>query len=283
MPSEFSTRQILVTLADGFAINPSLHISVKTTKSRLSLPNSAKIEVYNVKADTYKRLLTKQHLTIEVDGKAIFKGKILNVTNDYMAASWKCSIYCSDIKANPYQQPQFITIDKGTSNADVLGLMTAALSDADLDLSAFSRCEESKGSLAKQMVVEYQKEKDILKAMQNVFKGCDKEVVKEDGVVKILDNGSVPNAAAPLLFDRHLEPPKLSHKDIVVKVPIDTRVKLGLGFSIKSKSILKSLESPYTYENQFRDQVYRISEYTHEVDNFTDAVATTTVKGLNFG
>jgi len=283
MKSDLSTRNINITLDGKYEISPNLHIKVTVVKSNLSLPNSAKVEIYNVSDKSYKKMLTTPKVLIKVDDKQIFTGKIINATNEYQGTSWKCTMYCNDIHTNPFKKPQFMSIPKGTSNSDVLSKMTSLLSANGLNVDAFKECAKSKGSLLKQFMLEYKKEGDIIKAMQDMLKGCDKEIIKEDGKVKISNRGSVPNQAKPILLDRFLESPKLSHKDLVVKIPMNTKVKLGLGFKIKPKSISKTLVSPYTYQNQFIDRTYRISEFTHEVDNYTNAIAQTTIKGLNFG
>ena len=283
MKSSLSTRNIIVTIDDKFVIDPNLHIKVSVVKSHLQLPNSAKVEVYNISEKTWSKLKSEPKIKIEVDGNLLFSGKVLNVANDYKGTSWLCTMYCNDIKVNPYYKPQFMTIPKGTTNEDILKKMTEQISDMKLDMSEFKKCAKANGSLLKQMTVEYKKEGDIMKSLQNMFKGCDTEVIKEDGVVKLQNSKAVPNAGNPLKFDRLLESPQLSHKDLVVKIPLNTKVKLGLGFEIKAKSISKKLDSPYTYKTQFNEKVYRISEFTHDIDNFTASVATTTVKGLNFG
>ena len=283
MKSSLSTRNIYVKLNDKDILNPNLDMRVTVTKSRLSIPNSAKIEIFMISEKTFIKLKKLPQIKIEIDGTLIFTGKVINVPNEFKGNSWTCTVYCNDIKTNPYTKPQYMNIAKGTSNEDALSLMTSALSDVKLDTSAFSKCQKAKGSLLKQMVVEYKKEADIMKAISNTFKGCDTEVVKEDGVVKLQSTSSVPNASKPIVFSRLMESPKLSHKDIVVKVPLNTKVKLGLGFKVKAKSISLQLESPYTYKNQFEDKTYRISEFIHTADNFTTSIASTFVKGLNFG
>jgi len=282
MFNDLSTREIRIVLDGKDEISPNLHIKVVVTKSRLALPNSAKIEVFNVSDKTFGKLLQEPRVKILIDGEQIFTGKVINATNEYNATSWLCSIYCNDIKTNPYSEPQYMSIPKGTSNEDVLKIMSSALSDSKLDLKDFGKCAKAKGSLLKQMVVEYKKEGDILSAIENTFKGCAVKVFKDDGVVKLYDTQGVPNSANPILLDRLLESPKLSHKDISVKVPMNPKLKLGLGFKIKAKSITKALESPYTYKNKFNEKTYSISELVHEVDNYTKSVATSTVKGLNF-
>lgn len=283
MQSDLSTRNIIITIDEKFEIDVNLHIKVSVVKSRLQLPNSAKVEVFNISEKTWLKLKNEPKIKIEVDGNLLFSGKVLNVANDYKGTSWLCTMYCNDIKANPYHKPQFLTIPKGTTNEDILTKMVEQISDMKLDMSQFKKCAKANGSLLKQMTVEYKKEGDIMKSLQNMFKGCDTEVVKEDGTVKLLDSKSVPNAQSPLVFDRLLESPQLSHKDLVVKVPLNTKVKLGLGFEVKAKSINKKLDSPYTYKTQFQDKVYRIGEFTHDIDNFTASIAITTVKGLYLG
>lgn len=286
MSDFLSTRDIKIIITINgkekeIALN--LHKKIIVTKSTLALPNSARAEIFNISPQTYELLEKEPRIKIEVDKQLLFTGKVINPKNEYKGTSWLCTLFCNDIKTNPYSEPQYMSIPKGTSNDDMLQIMASALSEAKLDTSAFAKCKKSKGSLLKQMVVEYKKEGDILTAIERVFKGCNTKVFKEDGVVKLNDLSSVPNAKNPILFDRLLESPNLSHKDIVVKVPFNPKVKLGLGFEVKAKSIIKELESPYTYKNKFNKKTYKISEFTHEIDNYTKAVAKTTVKGLNFG
>jgi hypothetical protein len=283
MQTNQSTRNIEIVLNDSYTIPPTLHIKVLITKSRLALPNSAKIEVYNISEKTLTKLESEPKIKVLLDGKVYFTGKVINPDNQYKGTSWICTIYCNDIKTNPHQKPQYMEILKGTSNDDAINQMGALISNFNIDTSAFKECAKSKGSLLKGMVVEYKKEGDITKALQNMFKGCNTEVIKEDGIVKLQDRTKVPNQAKPLVFDRLLESPQLSFKDLVVKIPLNEKVKLGLGFEVKAKSISKKLESPYTYKNKFEKKTYRISEFTHEFDNFTSSIAITSIKGLNIG
>lgn len=278
-----STRYIKILLNDTVEIDPNLHLKVSVVKSRLALPNSAKLELYNIAEKTYKKLLEEPKVKVFVDDELLFSGKVINAFNDYKASFWLCTVYCSDVRSKPYSKPQYLDIGRGTTNEEVLKLLVQPLSDKDLDTSAFAKCGKAKGSLLKSMVVEYKKEADLMKAIQNQFKDCSAEVVKEDGVVKIQNRNGVPNQAKPLLFEILLSSPQLSHQDIIVELPLNTKVKLGLGFKVKAKSITKKVISPYLYKNQFKDKTYRISEFTHEIDNFTASVAKTTVKGLNYG
>lgn len=278
-----STREIKVVLNDSYTIDINLHIKCKITKSRLTLPNSAKVEIYNISEKTLTKLESEPKVKIYLDGHILFTGKVINPTNDYIGTSWLCTLYCSDIETNPHITPQYVEITKGTSNDEVVNQMGKLISNFGIDTTAFKECAKAKGSLLKGMVVEYKKEGDVLKALQNMFKDCNTEVIKEDGVVKLQDSRGVPNLGNPLIFDRLLKSPTLSFKDIVVNIPLDHKVKLGLGFEVKAKSIKKKLASPYTFTNKFQYKVYRISEFTHEFDNYTNAVAKTLVKGLNLG
>jgi len=275
-----STRKIELILNDVFTLPIILNKKVIITKSRLALPNSAKIEVYNISEEILTRLESEPKIKVLLDGKLYFTGKVINPDNNYRGTDWVCTIYCNDIKTNPHKKPQYLEILKGTSNDAVINEMGSLISDFNIDTSAFKECAKSKGSLLKGMVVEYKKEGDVTRALQNMFKGCDTEVIKEDGVIKLQDSKTVPNKKKPLKFDRLLESPQLSFKDLVVKIPLNEKVKLGLGFEVKSKSITKKLESPYTYKNKFENNIFRISEFIHEFDDFTEAIATTTVKGL---
>jgi len=276
-----STRDINIQLDENYKIDSNLHIKVSVVKSTLALPNSAKVEIYNISETTFLKLVKEPKIKITIDDKLLFTGMVLNATNEYIGTSWKCSIYCNDVKVNTYAKPQFLTIPKGTKNEDILKKLVSTISDVKVDLKEFKSCAKSKGSLIKQMVVEYKKEHDIMKSLQNMFKGCDTEVIKEDGTVKLQNRRGISNISNPLLFDTFLVSPKLSHKDLVVVMPLDTKVKLGLGFKIKAKSVSKTLQNPYTYKNQFNGKVYRIVEFTHEIDNFTSDIAKTTLKGLN--
>ncbi len=278
--SYLSTRSINIILNNEYEIDNNLHTKISIVKSRLALPNSAKIEIYNISEKTFKKLVAEPKITIKVDDELLFMGKVINVPNEYDGTSWLCTIYCNDIKVNPYTKPQFTTIPKGTKNEDILNILVDTISDMKVDISAFKSCAKSKGSLLKQMIVEYKKEGDVIKSITNMLKDCDIEVIKEDGTVKLQDKNTVINRENPFVFDVLLESPKLSHKDLIVNMPLNTKIKLGLGFKVKAKSIFKELKSPYTYNNQFKDKIYRISEFTHEVDNYTSAVASTTVKGL---
>lgn len=282
MFDNLSTRKISIELDNGYKVSQNLHIKVTVTKSRLALPNSAKIEIFNISEESFKKFVSMPRVLIYVDDKQIFTGKIINAQNEYKITSWLCTLYCNDIKTNPYANAQYLIIPKGTSNEDMLQIMASAIADAKIDASAFAQCQKAKGSLLKQMVVEYKKEGDVLKAIENTFKGCNTKVFKDDGVVKLQDSKGVPNHANPIIFDRLIESPRLSHQDIVLKIPLDYRAKLGLGFKIKAKTIIKNFISPYTYQNQFHEKTYSISEVVHEVDNFTKEVAITTIKGLNF-
>lgn len=276
-----STRKIEIILNDNFIINVDLDIKVKITKSVLTLPNSAICTVYNLAEKTLQKLDEVPKVKILLDGNLLFTGKVINSINNYIGTSWECNIYCSDIETDPYIKPQYVEILSGTSNDQVLNQMGGIISKFGIDKTAFEDCAKAKGSLLKGMVVEYKKEGDVLRAMQNMFKECNTEVIKEDGVVKLLDKTKVLNAQKPITItlDKLLKSPTLSLKDITVDIPLNYKIKLGIGFEVKAKSINKKLESPFTYKNKFENKIFRIAEFTHEFDNFTREVAKTFIKG----
>jgi len=50
-----TTRNIVITLDDTFTILSDLHIKVTVNKSMLTLPNSSRIEVFNLSTETKSR------------------------------------------------------------------------------------------------------------------------------------------------------------------------------------------------------------------------------------
>lgn len=295
--SELSTRVIKIILDDKYTINTNLHMKLNVVKSRVSLPNSSKIEVYNISEATYEKLKKDPKIKVYVDDHFLFSGKVVNAFNEFQRPDWLCTIYASDIVNKPFGSPQYIDIKKGTTNTQVLEMISSPMSPFNLDTSAFADCAKSKGSLLKNMVVEYKKEQDLVKALQNQFKDCmsgDVDVYKEDGVVKIRKGGlsGIPNIKNPLEFEYLLNSPEISATEITIQVPLSSddkkrvtgvKAKLGLGFKVKSKSLQRKLVTPYVFKNQFEKRIYKIIEFTHEVDNYTEAVAMTTIKGLNLG
>lgn len=278
-----TTREIKIVLGNNYTIDPNLHMRVSISKSRLTLPNTAKIEIFNISEKTQTKLEEEPKIKVYLDGNLLFSGKVINPQNEYLESSWLCTLYCSDIKTNPHIEPQYLQLEKGTSNDAVVNEMGKLLSDMKLDTTAFKDCLKSKGSLLKAMVVEYKKEHDILKALQNMFKGCNTEVIKEDGVVKLHSGNGVPNAKNPLLFNTFIKAPTLSFKDVILDMPLAPKIKLGLGFKIQAKSTKKQLSSPYTFSNKFVNKLFKIVEFTHTFDNYTNAIALTQVKGMNIG
>lgn len=276
-----STRQILIKVNETFEVDLNLHIKIVASKSNIGIPNSCLITIFNLSPGTYSRFEKKPRIEVYENDELLFIGKVINTNNRYIGTSWEAVIYCNDIKVVASKTPNYLTIPKGTTNEDILKTMASQISDLQIDFSAFQSCAKSKGSLLKQMVVEYKKEADMMKAIQNMFKGCDTEVVKEDGSIKFQDSKSVANFANPKLYDKLLEAPTLSNKDISIKILLDPSVKLGLGFKVKAKSYNQTLVSPYTYENQFKSKIFRTVEFIHETDNFTENVAITTIKGMN--
>ncbi|MGB0405365.1 MAG: hypothetical protein ACPGDB_04165 [Fusobacterium sp.] len=305
--SDYSTRSIKIVLDGSYIINDNLHIKLNVVKSRVSLPNSSKIEIFNISEKTFNKLKTDPKIEIYVDDNFLFSGKVINVYNEYKAPDWLCTIFASDILTKPYLKPQYIDIKKGTTNKEVLELISSPLSNLKIDASAFANCAKAKGSLLKNMVVEYKKEQDLIKAIQNQFKNClsdpldpiiskngGVEVYKEDGVVKVRKAGKegITNLKNLIEFEYLLEAPEISSTDIIISLPLTSedqkrnagvKAKLGLGFTVTSKSLQRKLITPYVYKNQFEDRIYKIIEFTHEVDNFSSNVAKTTIKGLNCG
>lgn len=304
MNNKLSTRSIRIVLDDKITIDENLHIKLNVVKSLVSLPNSAKVEIFNISEATYEKLKADPLVKIYVDDHFLFSGKVINVFNEYARPDWLCSIYCSDIINKPFKDPKYIDIKKGTTNKQVLEMISSPMSPFNLDTSAFADCPKSKGSLLKNMVVEYKKEQDLIKALQNQFKDCIKDgtdtlkkdggidVYKEDGVIKIRKGGvdGLPNKNNLLKFEYLLESPEISATDIIIKVPLSSDDKkrivgvscmLGYGFTVVSKSLQAKLITPYVFKNQFLNKIFKIVEFTHEVDNYTKAVATTTIKGQN--
>lgn len=302
--SNLSTREIKIVLEDKFTINTNLHMKIEVVKSLVSLPNSAKIEIFNISEATFEKLKADPKVKIYVDDHFLFSGKVINVYNEFHLPDWLCTIYASDIVNKPLKDPKYIDIKKGTTNKQVLEMISSPMSPFNLDTSAFADCPKSKGSLLKNMVVEYKKEQDLIKALQNQFKDCLKDgvdtlredggidVYKEDGVIKIRKGGvaGLPNKNNLLKFEYLLESPEISATDIIIKVPLSSDDKkrvvgvssmLSYGFTVVSKSLQRKLITPYVFKNQFENKIFKIIEFTHEVDNYTTAVATTTIKGQN--
>lgn len=279
----FSTRLIEIKSKNSILLDPNLYIKVIVVKSKLALPNSAKIEVQNISENTFLKLTKQPLIEIYIDGKKIFKGKIINVENPYEAPTWICTIYANDIKIAPLLNSKHLSLEKGTSTKSVIEKMVSLISDKSVDTKAFGNCKKASGSLVKQLVVEYNKEEDVMKSLKNMFKGCDTEVVKEDGKVKLQSRNKVPNFKTPILFDRHLKPPSLGNIDINIKIPLDYRAKLGLGFKVESKSISKNFNQAFLYKQQFNAKVFKITQITHTVDNFSSSIAISDIKGFKIG
>ncbi len=275
-----STTKIEVILNDSFIIPTDLSIKYAVTKSTLALPNSAKLEIYNLSTKTYQKLQKEPKVEIKVNDNSIFKGKVLNPFNVYEVPNWKCEIYCNDIQQRPLKKAQYLDIKKGTPTVSAIKSITALLSSSNIDTSAFEACAKSKGSLFKQMMVEWQKEEDLIKAIQNMFKGCDTEVYKEDGVVKFHSKGSVKNALKPIIINDVIAPPTLGFADIEVAVPLRFDLKLGLGFQVNSKSVKMQTQSPYLHKEVFENKTFKITQIVHEGDNFSTDASTTQIKGL---
>lgn len=279
----FSTRRIEIKSNGKNLLNPNLHIKVTVVKSRLALPNSAKIEVKNISENTFLKLTKQPTIEILIDGKKIFKGKIINVDNPYESPDWICTIYANDIRIAPLAKSNHLAMPKGTTKQSAIKKMVSLLSSKDVDTKAFDDCKKAGGSLVKQLIVEYKKEEDVINALKNMFKGCDTEVVKEDGKVKIQSRNAVPNYKSPIVFDRHLKPPSLGNIDINIKVPLDYRAKLGLGFKVESKSVTKNFNSAFLYKQQFNAKVFKITQITHTADNFSSSIAISDIKGFKIG
>lgn len=278
-----STRLIEIKTKNKILLNPNLHIKVIVVKSKLALPNSAKIEVKNISPNTFMKLKKQPLIEIFIDGKKIFKGKIINVDNPYEAPEWVCTIYANDIKVAPLLNSKHLSIPKGTTKKSAIESMVSLISDKAVDTKAFNNCNKSSGSLIKQLIVEYKKEEDVIKSLKNMFKGCDAEVVKEDGKVKIQSRNKVPNYESPIFFTRHLKPPSLGNIEINIKIPLDYRAKLGLGFKVESKSVTKNLKSAFLYKQQFNAKVFKITQISHTVDNFSSSIAISDIKGFKIG
>jgi len=282
--SNRSTRLIEVIFSfkgKTVTIPSDLSIKAVVTASRVALPNSCKLEIRQLSPKTFSFIEKRPEIELKVDGQTYFTGKVYNAVNSYKAPTWKCEIYCSDIKLLPTVKKEKLLFSKGQTTGELLSSMIEKISDVKIDLNPFSNCISKDKSLLKSLVIEYRKESDIMKAIGNMFKACNKEVIKENGKVSIIDKAETTNPNTPLTLKKFIsEPPRLSDKDISVTVPLNNRYRLGVGFKIDSKSIALQLKNPYTFENHLDQKIFKIVELSHSFDNHTTAVAKTVLKGI---
>ena len=294
-----TTRNIIITLDDTFTILSNLHIKVTVNKSMLTLPNSSRIEVFNLSTETFLKLKKQPTLSVKVDGNQVYKGKVLNVSNTYDGVDWLCTIYCNDITLKPYASKQYSTFSKGTSKKEVINSIASKISSSKpLGLEELKNCKKGNGSLLKEFKVAYTKESDLLNAVKSMFKGCGLQVFKDDGVVKIQngtvlknsktqanqsfkvgEGGTVPNLQNLLKFDTFFKAPTISNDSISLLMPLNSSVKLGLGFKVKPKSYELNFEKPYLMNQLFENRVFRIVEIVHITDNYSNETETTQLRG----
>ena len=301
--SKFSSRDLTVVIKNE-SINKlieNLHIKASISKTLAGVPNTAELQIWNLnqnsREDLYNNVYNLEtdeaNTTIEVtlDDKVLFQGDLINTNNvqSQSESEWVTNLYCGD-GLNAYRKKINKKYSKGTTRKEIVDDLIGELESTGAIVKGF--VSELKGCTDKSLLKAIVVNGEIMKNIKDVLSNClggtanDEDVYIDDGKINIVKKSTVINNKI-IINKGLLELPTLTEQGVNCKTLIDPSLKIGAEFEVDAKS------NNIAYGNltQYRVQkarisgtgTYKIQEIRHNIDNFTDEVASSEIVGLNIG
>jgi hypothetical protein len=288
--AKFSSRDIVVTLtASGKQkIIKDLHIGAETLRTLSGVPNTCALSVFNLNQESREFLTSlydndgNTNMTAEVmDGsEVIFYGDVVNATSVFKDATWMTNIYANE-GYNAYRATTEKKSERGKTRGDIIKEVVGEISGyvASIAPGGENGCADKsilKSIFTKGNIIENVKKMidDCLPDGGDVFVDGDEVVVLPKGATR---------AYSETLTD-FLEPPVINEVGAQCKVLMKPGIKVGGTMTLQAKSYNRSfgnLTTNRATKSRFSGEgTYKIIEVIDKVDNYTEAVAMTQIKGI---
>ena len=299
--SKFSSRNLVVTIKNK-AINKvitNLHISASILKTLSGAPNTSEITIWNLNQDSREDLYNNVYdftdnigitnVEITEDEKLLFQGELINVNSiqKQVDGEWVTNLYCGD-GYNAYRKNINKKYEKGMTRKEIVNDLINELDLAGVAVKGLvddiAGCTDK--SLLKAIVIDG----EIMKNIKNLISTClgggddNADAYIDEGKVNIIAKNKVINNKI-IINKGLLELPTLTEQGINCKLLLDASLKIGAEFEVETKSSNVAFGNLTKYKVQKErfsgTGSYKVLEIKHNVDNFSDEVASTEIIGLN--
>jgi hypothetical protein len=288
--AKFSSRDIVVTLtANGKQkIIKDLHMEAETLRTLSGAPNTCTLTIFNLNQES-RELLTSLYdnngntnMTAEVmDGSEVFfYGDVVNATSVFKDATWMTNIYVNE-GYNEYRATIKKTFERGKTREDIIKETIKEATGFFVSIIPGGESGCSDKSIAKKIFANGNVFENVKKFINDCLPDGGDVFVDGDEVV-VLPKGST--RAYSEKFTDFLEPPIINEVGAQCKVLMKPGVKVGGTMTLEAKSYNRSfgnLTTNRATKSRFSGEgTYKIIEAIDKVDNYTEKVAMTQIKGI---
>lgn len=290
---KFSSRDIAVILtASGkHKIIQDLHMEVEMLRTLSGVPNTCALSVFNLNQESREFLTSlydndgNTNMTVEVSvgSEVIFSGDVVNATSVFKDATWTTMIYGNE-GYNAYRATTSKKIERGKTRGDIVKEVVSEITGYVVTLIPGGENGCADKSILKSIFTSG----NIIENAKKMINDClpdGGDVFVDGDEVVVLPKGST-RPYSETLTD-FLEPPVINEVGAQCKVLMNPGIKVGGTMTLEAKSYNRSfgnLTTNRATKSRFSGEgTYKIIEVIDKVDNYTEAVAMTQIKGIFVG
>jgi hypothetical protein len=288
--AKFSTRDIIVTVTSNGKqkIIKDLHMEAETLRTLVGVPNTCTITIFNLNQESRELFTslydndgnTNMTIDVSVDNETIFSGDVVNATSVFKDATWTTTIYGNE-GYNAYRATISKKIERGKTRSDIIKEVTNEITGYVSTLVPGGESGCANKSLLKSIFVSGNIVENIKKTINDCLPEGGDVFVDGDEVVVLPKGATRPYSETLTDF---LEPPVINEVGAQCKVLMKPGIKVGGTMTLQGKSYNRSfgnLTTNRATKSRFSGEgTYKIIEVIDKVDNYTEAVAMTQVKGV---
>lgn len=288
---KFSTRDIEITISSKTKTKTlkDLHFKCEIINTVSSTPSISNVTIYNLASDTLSFLTS----IYDKDGKAEFKGSIslydvevfsgdlVNIRSNFNMGTWETNLYLNE-GYNIFRKTATIVTKGGDTRKGIFEQLADSLKDVglnDFDIKALqNKCGDK--SILKRVLYDGNVIENIKKLIEDCLPKSD--VYVENNNLNVVPVGTAKEKTTNLSF--FLEPPQLNEVGCRAVTPLNTQPKLSELITLEAKSYNQAfgnLSTNRANKSRFLGEgTYKITEITHEFDNFSSSVAKSSFTGI---
>jgi hypothetical protein len=288
--AKFSSRDIVVTLtASGkHKIIKDLHMEAETLRTLSGVPNTCTLSVFNLNQESREFFTSlydndgNTNMTVEVSAgnEALFSGDVVNASSVFKDATWTTMIYGNE-GYNAYRATTEKKSERGKTRSDIIKEVVGEIRGyaASIVPGGESGCADK--SILKSIFTSGNIIKNVKKMIDDCLPDGGDVFVDGDEVVVLPKGATRPYSETLTDF---LEPPVINEVGAQCKVLMKPGIKVGGTMTLEAKSYNRSfgnLTTNRAKKSRFSGEgTYKIIEVIDKVDNYTESVAMTQIKGI---
>ena len=286
---KFSSRDIIITATSNGKqkVIQDLHIEIETLRTLSGVPNTCTVTVFNLSQES-RDFFTSLYeddgtatmiMEVLVDTAVIFSGEVVNASSTFKSPEWITTLYGNE-GYNAYRanaEPK--KVQANTRGAMVEEIVKDTLGFATSISDSLRGCADK--SLAKSILSGGNLTANVKKLIDDCLPDGGDVFIDGEEVV-VLAKGDVRPYSEN--FTQFLEPPVINEVGAQCKILFYPGVKVGGTMTLEAKSYNRSFGNLTTNrpkKSRFSGEgTYKIVEVIDKVDNYTEAVAMTEIKGI---